>query len=46
MEYLMLITEVDTLEEAVEVAAQHPRARTGHVALYPTLALDFANPVR
>jgi len=39
------ILEAATLEEAVEVASAHPRARTGHVALYPTVPLDFPNPV-
>jgi hypothetical protein len=40
------LLEASTLEEAVEVASRHPRARTGHVVLYPTHALEFANPVR
>jgi len=39
------ILEAATLEEAVEVASAHPRARTGHVSLYPTVPLDFPNPV-
>ena len=38
------ILEAATLEEAIEVASRHPRARTGRIELYPTIPLDFPNP--
>jgi hypothetical protein len=38
------VLEAATLEEALEVASRHPRARTGRIELYPTIPLDFPNP--
>ena len=38
------LLEAATLDEAVDVASRHPRARTGRIELHPTIPLDFPNP--
>jgi hypothetical protein len=35
------ILEAATLEEAIEVASRHPRARTGHITIHPVWPVDF-----
>ncbi|MBT2500812.1 hypothetical protein J7E25_17080 [Agromyces sp. ISL-38] len=35
------VLETDSLDDAIEVASRHPRARTGHVTLHPVWPVDF-----
>lgn len=35
------VLETDSLDDAIDVASRHPRARTGHVTLHPVWPVDF-----